>query len=101
MMHSDDDGLVLPPRLAPKHAVLLPIYRNDADRVAVLEYCHSLKKELEAKEGRTYVVEYKNNLTDPSWTPLETVIGDGLEHRVADPGPLPAARFYRVRMTTP
>ena len=25
MMHSDDDGLVLPPRLAPKHAVLLPI----------------------------------------------------------------------------
>jgi hypothetical protein len=55
----------------------------------------------EAKAGQTYVVEYKNNLTDPSWTPLETVIGDGLEHRVADPGPLPKARFYRVRMTTP
>jgi len=50
MMHSDDDGLVLPPRLAPKHAVLLPIYRNDADRAAVLEYCQSLKKELEAQD---------------------------------------------------
>jgi prolyl-tRNA synthetase len=28
MTHSDDDGLVLPPRLAPSHAVILPIYRE-------------------------------------------------------------------------
>ena len=39
MTHSDDDGLVLPPRLAPKHVVLLPIYRNDEERAQVLEYC--------------------------------------------------------------
>ena len=32
MTHSDDDGLVLPPRLAPKHVVILPIYRGDDDR---------------------------------------------------------------------
>ena len=47
MTHSDDDGLVLPPKLAPKHIVLLPIYRNDADRANVLAYCDSLKRELE------------------------------------------------------
>ena len=47
MSHSDDDGLVLPPKLAPKHIVLLPIYRNDADRANVLAYCDSLKRELE------------------------------------------------------
>jgi hypothetical protein len=52
----------------------------------------------QTKSDQTYVVEYKNNLTDPSWTPLETVIGDGLEHIVDDPGPLPTARFYRVRI---
>ena len=46
MAHGDDDGLVLPPRLAPKHAVILPIYRNDADRARVLEHCASLAKEL-------------------------------------------------------
>lgn len=50
MTHSDDDGLVLPPRLAPAHVVLLPIYRNDDERAAVLEYCRSLKKELEARQ---------------------------------------------------
>jgi prolyl-tRNA synthetase len=45
MTHSDDDGLVLPPRLAPKHVVILPICRSDEDRTTVLPYCESLKKE--------------------------------------------------------
>jgi prolyl-tRNA synthetase len=46
MAHGDDDGLVIPPKLAPKHAVLLPIYRNDVDRARVLEHCAALAKEL-------------------------------------------------------
>ena len=36
MTHSDDDGLILPPKLAPRHVVLLPIYRNDEERAQVL-----------------------------------------------------------------
>ncbi|MCP4005126.1 MAG: proline--tRNA ligase [bacterium] len=47
MCHSDDDGLVLPPRLAPAHAVIMPIYRNDDERASVLPYCESLKAELQ------------------------------------------------------
>ena len=50
MTHSDDDGLVLPPRMAPKHVVILPIYRGDDDRSKVREYCERVKKELEAVE---------------------------------------------------
>jgi prolyl-tRNA synthetase len=46
MTHSDDDGLVLPPKLAPKHLVILPIFRNDAERAEVLAYCESLRQEL-------------------------------------------------------
>lgn len=46
MAHSDDDGLVLPPRLAPQHVVILPIYRNDEQRSEVLAYCESLQKEI-------------------------------------------------------
>jgi prolyl-tRNA synthetase len=49
MTHADDDGMVIPPRLAPKHAVILPIYRNDQERTSVLEYAHRLKAELEAQ----------------------------------------------------
>jgi prolyl-tRNA synthetase len=36
MTHSDDQGLVLPPRLAPIHVVIVPIYKTDAERSAVL-----------------------------------------------------------------
>jgi prolyl-tRNA synthetase len=50
MTHSDDDGLVLPPRLAPKHVVILPIYRSDDERSQVLPYCESLKQQLEAQD---------------------------------------------------
>ena len=50
MTHSDDDGLIIPPRLAPKHVVILPIIRGDDDRSQVTEYAESLKAELEAQD---------------------------------------------------
>lgn len=46
MTHSDDDGLVLPPKLAPLHVVILPIYRSDDEKVAVLNYARELEREL-------------------------------------------------------
>ena len=49
MTHGDDDGLVLPPRLAPQHVVILPIFRNDEESAPVLEYCRRLRDELAAQ----------------------------------------------------
>ena len=49
MTHSDDKGLVLPPRLAPVKTVLVPIYRKDEERGTVLEAAHSIAKEVGAK----------------------------------------------------
>ena len=46
MTHSDDDGLVLPPKIAPAHGVIIPIYKTDEERDSVLEYCNNLKKDL-------------------------------------------------------
>jgi prolyl-tRNA synthetase len=57
MSHSDDKGLVLPPRLAPVKAVLVPIYRKDEERGRVLEAAHRIAKDVGAKvddrEGQT------------------------------------------------
>ncbi|NNJ10021.1 proline--tRNA ligase [Chloroflexales bacterium ZM16-3] len=36
MTHSDDEGLVLPPRLAPTQVIVVPIYKNDAEREKVM-----------------------------------------------------------------
>src|SRR6202049_2927778 len=49
MSHSDDKGLVLPPKLAPVKAVLVPIYRKDDERGRVLEAAHKIAKEIGAK----------------------------------------------------
>lgn len=58
MTHSDDDGLVLPPRIAPAHVVIIPVTPKEESRAAVLDYCHELKKELHAQpflDGRVKV----------------------------------------------
>ncbi len=48
MTHGDDQGLVLPPKLAPIQVVIVPIYKNDAERSAVLETAQRLFHELQA-----------------------------------------------------
>src|SRR5499427_942856 len=57
MTHSDDKGLVLPPRVAPTKVVVVPIYRKDEERASVLEAAGRIAKETGAKlddrEGQT------------------------------------------------
>lgn len=38
MTHSDDNGLVLPPKVAPAHAVIIPIYKSDVEREEILAF---------------------------------------------------------------
>src|SRR5438552_3823018 len=48
MMHGDDDGVVLPPRIAPTHIAILPITPKEETRATVLETCDKLARELRA-----------------------------------------------------
>ena len=49
MMHSDDDGLVLPPRIAPTQIIILPITPKEDTRARVLEACDGLALQLRGK----------------------------------------------------
>jgi prolyl-tRNA synthetase len=51
MVHSDDDGLVLPPRIAPTQVVILPVTPKEETRTKVLETCEALALQL---RGKTY-----------------------------------------------
>jgi prolyl-tRNA synthetase len=48
MTHGDDDGIILPPRAASAHVVLLPIFKKEDERETVMAYTESLAKELKA-----------------------------------------------------
>lgn len=49
MSHSDDEGLVLPPKLAPIQVVIVPIFRKEEEKMAVLEKAREYVKALKAK----------------------------------------------------
>lgn len=65
MAHSDDDGLVLPPKLAPIQVVIVPIYKSEEQLAQLNEYSQKIKKSLEAKG---ISVKYDNRDTHkPGW----------------------------------
>jgi len=82
MTHSDDNGLVLPPNLAPDQVVIVPIYRSDEDFDAVSEVAKNLMKELRAKGIRvkfdardTHKPGWKFNEYELKGVPIRIAIG--------------------------
>ncbi len=55
MTHGDDEGLVLPPKLAPHEVVIVPIWRNDDQRATVLEAGERARSALDAAGVRVHV----------------------------------------------
>jgi prolyl-tRNA synthetase len=46
MVHGDDQGLILPPRLAPFQLVIVPIFKTDEEKASVLENAQKMRREL-------------------------------------------------------
>jgi prolyl-tRNA synthetase len=65
MAHSDDSGLILPPRLAPLHAVIIPIHKNEEQLASITLKAEAIRKKLEST-GLT--VKYDGSDTQkPGW----------------------------------
>ena len=65
MAHSDDDGLILPPRIAPFQVVIVPIFKGEEQKQKIDEKVHALVKELKAAGIR---VKYDDNdNARPGW----------------------------------
>ncbi len=55
MTHGDDDGLIVPPRLAPIQTVIVPIYKTDEERAATLAKADEVEKRLKADGVRVKI----------------------------------------------
>ena len=65
MCHSDDEGLVLPPRLAPIQVVAVPIYRSEEELSSISERMLELKK-LFKEKGISFKYDDDDNRR-PGW----------------------------------
>jgi prolyl-tRNA synthetase len=57
MVHGDDQGLIVPPRLAPIQVVIVPIYKTDDEQKLVMEAARRIRTELVAADIRVKVDE--------------------------------------------
>jgi prolyl-tRNA synthetase len=82
MVHGDDQGLILPPRLAPFQVVIVPIFKNDEEKTLVMELVKRLRAELVAADIRVKTDEregvspgFKFNDWEMRGVPLRIEIG--------------------------
>jgi len=57
MVHGDDQGLILPPRLAPFQVVIVPIFKNEEEKSAVMDMARKIRADLVAAEIRVKLDE--------------------------------------------
>jgi prolyl-tRNA synthetase len=65
MVHGDDQGLVLPPKLAPHQAVIVPIFKTDEERASVLAVAKTVKAQL-AGAGIRVILDEREGVS-PGW----------------------------------
>ena len=82
MTHSDDNGLVLPPKLAPIQVAIVPIYKTEEQRIAITLVAEKLKEQLKSKsisvtfDNRdNFKPGYKFNEYEIKGVPLRIAIG--------------------------
>lgn len=80
MTHGDDDGMIMPPRVAPVQVQIIPVLRDDND-AALIEYCKDLQKKLRTIGIRSKVDDSDARTPDKMWScvkkgvPLRVEIG--------------------------
>src|ERR1700687_476375 len=65
MVHGDDQGLVLPPKLAPYQVVIVPIFKTDEEKASVVETARKIKAELVKANVRVTLDEREG--ASPGW----------------------------------
>lgn len=71
MTHGDDDGVIIPPKIAPHQIALLPVLRDDQDSSEVLAYCEKLKDQLKVKGIRVDFDTSDERTSNKMWAAIK------------------------------
>ena len=70
MIHGDDDGMIMPPRIAPTQIMILPVLKGDNDD-AILAYCQKLQDDLKAKGIKAKLDDRDMRTPDKMWDAIK------------------------------
>lgn len=81
MTHADDDGMIMPPKVAPYQIAIIPVIRDEAGRAELMEYCVGLAQRLKGAGLRVQLDKSDARTPDKMWAcikkgvPLRVEIG--------------------------
>jgi prolyl-tRNA synthetase len=71
MTHADDDGMIMPPRIAPQQVVIIPVVRDDGSAPALTDYCRQVAAKLKAKSIRVHVDDSEERTPAKMWSAVK------------------------------
>lgn len=81
MIHGDDDGMMMPPRIAPYQIIILPVIKDQAGEAALFDYAEKIAAKIKAKGLRVHIDKRDMRTPDKMWdavkkgVPLRVEIG--------------------------
>jgi len=79
MVHGDDDGMIMPPRIAPHQVVILPFLQGDTGHAEILSFCEKLQKDLRAQGVSAQIDRSDARSSDKMWAAIKKGVPVRLE----------------------
>jgi prolyl-tRNA synthetase len=79
MVHGDDDGMIMPPRMAPHQVVILPFIKDEADTPKIMEACEKVRKDFVAAGISVQIDKSDARSSDKMWAAIKKGVPVRLE----------------------
>jgi prolyl-tRNA synthetase len=79
MVHGDDDGMIMPPRIAPYQVVILPFLQGDSGHEDIIAFCEKLQKDLRTQGVSAKIDRSDSRASDKMWASIKKGIPVRLE----------------------
>lgn len=71
MAHGDDDGLMMPPRIAPYHVSIIPVFKDETATDKIKAYCENIAAQLKAKGIRAHMNLSDDRASNKMWDSIK------------------------------
>lgn len=79
MVHGDDDGMIMPPRMAPYQVAILPFIKDDADTPKIMQACEEMKSALKKAGITAQIDKTEARSSDKMWSAIKKGVPVRLE----------------------